>query len=130
MSPQKRAAWIRRLSILSRPALLVVKAEIERLLKSGSFDPETEIASAHSDPSLVCRTITDQGHRKLQEIYCCQEHCQTCPHGPFWFNIKQSKTGKVKVRFTGTPALPPDLLEKMNDDIQKPSVYIVRTDSN
>jgi hypothetical protein len=127
MSPQKRAAWKRRLSKLPRVALLAIKDDITKMLEDGHFDIEIEIASMHCDPTLVHRTITDQGERKLQEIFCSRERCARCPHGPFWFVFRSSKKGTT-VRFQSAPPLPPDLIDQMGRDLRTPTPYRIATD--
>lgn len=120
MSPQKRASWKKRFSKLARVQLMELQGEIENLLEDGDFDTEFEVASKHYDPRMVHRTFKDQGRHKLQEIYCCEARCSHCPHGPFWFVYRSSRQQGIKVRFQGTPALPPELIDEMNDETRPP----------
>lgn len=129
MSPQRRASWRERLSKLSRLELIEIETQIAKLLKEGRFDADVEIASKHCDPNRVHRTIKDQGRRKLQEIYCAEEPCPKCPHGPFWFVFRSSRLHGTRIRFQSAPALPPDLIEKMENDIRPPIAWFeIKTD--
>jgi len=118
MTPQKRNAWKKRISRLCRTDLINVREMIDARLANGQFDPEIEIATRHTESSLVSRTIHVEGPRRLQEILCCTERCPSCPHGPFWF--RYNSKGKL-LYFTGNwPALPADVLSEMERDCQDP----------
>lgn len=125
MSPQRRAAWKKRLSKLTRVQLIELEGGIKKLLEEGVFDAEFEIASRYcGSPQRVHRTIVDHGRRKLQEIYCSEDRCSKCPHGPFWFAFRSSKRHGTKVHFQSAPALPPGVIEQMNDDIRAPIAFV------
>src|ERR1700722_9441112 len=98
MTPQRIASWTERLSKLSRVQLIEIAALIKKQLGKGRFDAELEIASKHCDLGMVHRTIRDEGRRKLQEIYCSEERCSICPHGPFWFVFRTSESHGATVR--------------------------------
>ncbi len=67
----------------------------------------------HGEKSLVAELIytTEPDDRcrwnQTQKIYCCQEHCERCPHGPFTFSYRRLKDGQIRVKFKGRPVFDP-----------------------
>jgi|SRR5580704_7064816 hypothetical protein len=118
MTPQKRSAWNKRISLLCPTDLINVRDMIDARLANGNFDLEIEIATRHMDSSLVFRTIQIKGPRRLQDILCCADRCPSCPHGPFWF--RYNSNGEL-LYFTGhSPALPPNILNEMESECKDP----------
>jgi hypothetical protein len=113
---------------LSRAQLEEFKGEVDYALTNNPFEPEEEIAQAHYNPDLIHKVERSTGSsRRLQSIYCSFERCPDCPHGPYWYVYRTSKRkGVVFVRFDGSPAFPPSLIEEMRKHVSPPVAYELR----
>ena len=103
---------------------------IERI-EASSERREIDIASEHSGRADLIHTVhpiygvsgdKNRGRwNQVESIYCCQERCPKCPHGPYWYSYRTNKRrGTLVVTFRGSPVLSPDSLESLKRDVRSP----------
>ena len=82
---------------------------------------EIDIAIEHSgNVSLIHEVVAIKGTkesgrwRQQESIYCSQERCPRCPHGPHWYRYRANKKRKsVTATFEGTPVFDHKMLLEM-----------------
>ena len=95
---------------------------------------EIDIAAEHSNnPHLVAkiyRTVGDKSRgrwKQLESIFCSSDHCQQCPHGPYWYGYRRNKRhGTLTLKFAGRPAFHPDDIELLRQRTTIPAAYEIR----
>lgn len=111
----------KRLEEMSLKDLKALKTEVSDVIQEVENRPyprDIDIAlNFHGENSLVaelvytCNTNSPDRWNNIQKIYCCEEHCERCPHGPFTFSYKRFKNGKIRVKFQGRPVFDPIALQ-------------------
>ena len=101
---------LERMSLKDLKKLQNLVGDIILKIERRAYPRDIDIAvKFHGEKSLVAELIhtteTDDRCRwnQTQKIYCCQEHCERCPHGPFTFSYWRLKDGQIRVKFKGQP---------------------------
>lgn len=116
---------LRRQSIQELETL--IKAAQEVISEKRAAPDELDIAREHScEPKLTAEVVETRKQgagftRELRKIYCSAQRCPRCPHGPYWYSIRENKRrGTRAVRFTGAPVFSREDIERIQRQARPP----------
>jgi len=105
----------------------LVKAAQEVISQKKAAPDELDIAREHAcEPDLTAEVVETRkqgaGHtRELRRIYCSAQRCPRCPHGPYWYSIRENKRRRTRaVRFSGAPVFSRELIERIQQQARPP----------
>jgi hypothetical protein len=96
---------------------------------------EVDVAYDHRGlPGQTCqvldvRQITPGSKwRQLEKVYCCEQRCKRCPHGPYWYEYRANARRKtVAVTFKGAPAFDYELLQELKRTARPGKPYVIKS---
>ncbi|SRR6266446_845588 len=107
---------LRKHSIRDLEALVKVAQEVIR--QKQAAPDEFDVAREHSgEPELTADVLETKKQgggrtREFRKIYCSRERCPRCPHGPYWYSIRENKRRRTRVvHFRRAPVFSRELVE-------------------
>lgn len=99
-------------SRMTLPYLKRLRDDIQAIinqLESAPVRQEADIGAEYAGaPELIAEVVQttkgkkDGRRRQLQTIYCSNERCARCPHGPYWYSYSENRRKKtVVVKYEG-----------------------------
>lgn len=116
---------LRRHSIQELETLITAAQEV--ISRKKTAPDEFDIAREHScEPDLTAEVVETRKQgagytRELRKIYCSGQRCPRCPHGPYWYSIRENKRrGTRAVRFSGAPVFSAEVIERIQRQAKPP----------
>jgi hypothetical protein len=131
MSPQKTVGWWKTLASMPLCQLHEVVREATIAIRSQNPKQEVNVAASHFDSNLVCTVFKTKKGRgeelRLQTIYCTDQRCPCCPHGPYLYVYRTSKRLKtVRLRYVGIPAFSEETIDRIRDGVHLGTPYLFK----
>lgn len=115
----KPLAWLRR--------FLVDLDELISELERGTRREIDIAAEFKGDEKLVAEVLTVKGDprsarwQQLLRIYCCENRCDSCPHGDYLYRYRRNKRrATLTVEFGGRAVFSPETIERMRKQARPP----------
>jgi hypothetical protein len=118
-----------------------LRSELSLLIRVLESCPLREVDVAYSFlglPVQTCQVLEvkqispGRKWRQLEKVYCSEQRCERCPHGPYWYEYRANARRKsVAVTFKGAPAFDYELLQELKRSARLGEPYIIqRTDGD
>ncbi len=110
-------------------------SELSQLIQHLEKHPLREIDVAHEYRGLPGRScqvldvkqISGRKWQQLEKVYCSEQRCDHCPHGPYWFEYRASTDRKhLAITFKRAPAFDYDLLQELKSSARPGKPYIIQ----
>ena len=113
-----------------------LRSELAALIRDLETHPPREVDVAydhHALPGQTCQilavkqVIPGRKWRQLEKVFCCEERCKRCPHGPYWYEYRaNTRRRTVTVTFKGAPAFDYEVLQELKSRTRPGKAYIIQ----